>query len=105
MCVYITGLLEKNIYNFEEKANRKIDEEKKHIQLGNNKLLSIAAREEERKRRKGGVGRVGGRRKRRGMRGVQTREKKFEGWRMYIYILYTHSMTDLHAIVVNSFVS
>ena len=25
-------------------------------------------------------------------------------WRMYIYILYTHSMTDLHAIVVNSFV-
>ena len=48
------------------------------------------------------VRRVGGRRKRQGMGGAQSREK-FEGWRMYI-IYCTHSMTDLHAIVVNSFV-
>ena len=35
------------------------------------------------------VRRVGGRRKRQGMRGAQSREKKMEGWRMYIYILHT----------------
>ena len=40
-----------SIYNFEEKTNRKMDKEKKHTQLGNNELLSIAAREEERKRK------------------------------------------------------
>ena len=46
------------------------------------------------------VGRVGGRRKRQGMRGAQSREK--DGGCTSIYC--THSMTDLHTIVVNSFV-
>ena len=60
VCVYhrVTG---NSIYNFEEKANRKMDKEKKHTQLGNNKLLFIAAREEERNRRRG-------------------RKKEVEGW-------------------------
>ena len=105
VCVYHrdTG---NSIYNFEEKANRKMDEEKKHTQLGNNELLFIAAREEERNRRRGEkkkASRVGGRRKRQGMGGAQSREKNLkDGGCTFIYC--THSMTDLHTIVVNSFV-
>ena len=49
------------------------------------------------------MGRVGGRRKRQGMGGVQTREKKLkDGGHTSVYC--THSMTDLLAIAVNSFV-
>ena len=49
------------------------------------------------------VRRVGGRRKRQGMGGAQSREKKRkDGECTFIYC--THSMTDLHTIVVNSFV-
>ena len=76
---------------------------RRNTQLGNNKLLSIAAREEERKRRNGGEKKweeweAGGRDK------GWEEHKAERRWRMYIYILYTRSMTDLHAIVVNSFV-
>ena len=50
------------------------------------------------------VGRVGDRKKRQGMGGAQSREKKIlkDGGCTFIYC--THSMTDLHTIVVNSFV-
>ena len=48
------------------------------------------------------VGRVRGRRKRQGMRSTKQREKWKDGGCTFIYC--THSMTDLHAIVVNSFV-
>ena len=79
-----------------------MDEEKK--QLGNNELLSITASKEERKRRKK-KSRMGGRQEEETRDGRSTKQReKFEGWRMYIYIPYTHSMTDVHAIVVNSFV-
>ena len=57
---------------------------------------------EEGKRKE--VERVRDRRKRQGMRGAQSREKNLkDGGCTSIYC--THSMTDLHAIVVNSFVS
>ena len=56
---------------------------------------------EEGKRKE--VGRMGGRRERQGMGGAQSREKNLkDGGCTFIYC--THSMTDLHAIVVNSFV-
>ena len=99
--MYITGLLE-IVYNFEEKANRKMDEEKRHTTWKQQIIVHHRqrGREEEKEGRSGRVGRVGGRRKRQGMGGAQSREKD-EGC---TFIYYTHSMTDLHAIVVNSFV-
>ena len=103
VCVYhrVTG---NSIYNFEEKANRKM--KRRNTQLGNNELLSIAAREEERKRRRREKKSwKGGRQEEETRDGRSTKQReKIEGWRMYIYILHTHSTTDLHAIVVNSFV-
>ena len=49
------------------------------------------------------VGRVGDRRKRQGMEEHKAEGKKWkDGGCTFIYC--THSMTDLHAIVVNSFV-
>ena len=48
--------------------------------------------------------------KRKEVGGWEARDKGWEEhkaerrWRMYIYILHTHSMIDLLAIVVNSFV-
>ena len=75
VCVYhrVTG---NSIYNFEEKANRKMDEEKKHTTW---KQIIVhhrqRGREEEKEERKKEVGRVGGRRKRQGMGGAQSREK------------------------------
>ena len=67
--------------------------------------MSITAREEERKRREEKRSGKGGRQEEetRDRRSTKQREK-FEGWRMYIYILHTHGMTNLHTIVVNSFV-
>ena len=46
---------------------------------------------------------MGDRRKRQEMGGAQSREKNLKD-RGSTFIYYTHSMTDLHAIVVNSFV-
>ena len=73
--------------------------------------MSIAAREERKRRRRG---REGGEEKRSGKGGrwgeetrdgrSTSREKNGRMELVYIYILHTHSMTDLHAIVVNSFV-
>ena len=57
---------------------------------------------EEGKRKE--VGRMGDWRKRQGMGGAQAERKNLkDGGCTFIYC--THSMTDLHAIVVNSFVS
>ena len=75
VCVYhrVTG---NSIYNFEEKANRKMDEEKKHTTW---KQIIVhrcqRGREEEKEERKKEVGRVGDRRKRQGMGEAQSREK------------------------------
>ena len=61
--------------------------------------------EEEREGRRNEVGRVGGRRKRQGMGGTQSREKNLnDGGRWCTSIYCTHCMTNLHAIVVNSLV-
>ena len=54
--------------------------------------------EEGRRKEAGRAGERGGRDK------GWEEHKAERRWRMYIYILYTHSMTDLHTIVVNSFV-
>ena len=116
VCVYhrVTG----TAYTILKRKQTERWTKRRNTQLGNKELLSTTAREEERKRRrrgrKGGeeekeerreegeeekerkkrrrkkeVGRVRDRRKRQGMREAQSREEKFEGWRMHIYILHT----------------
>ena len=87
MCVYITGLLE-TVYTILKRKQTERWTKRRNTQLGNNKLLSIAAREEERKRRKEGE------KKREGWE-AGGRDKGWEEhkaerrWRMYIYILHT----------------
>ena len=120
-CVYITWLLETAYTILKRKQNRKMDKETKHQNLETtNYCPSLPERrrgrergeEEKEERREGGEEEKEGRKKEVGRdmrqeeetRDGRSREEKMEGWRMYIYILYTHSMTDLHAIVVNSFV-
>ena len=73
--------------NFEEKANRKIDEEgpKKKKNVQEVTVHRCQRGEEEREERRKKVGRVGGRRKRKGMGGTQSRKKKFEGWGKVVY--------------------
>ena len=75
VCVYhrVTG---NSKYNFEEKANRKMDEEKKHTTWKQQIIVHRCQRRgEKEKEERREVRRVGGRRKRQGMGGAQSREK------------------------------
>ena len=105
MCVYITWLLE-TAYTILKRKQTERWTKRRNTQLRSNKLLSITARGEERKRRRGREKKWKGERQEeetRDGRSTKKREKKLkDGGCTSIYC--THSMTDLHTTVVNSFV-
>ena len=86
MCVYhrVTG---NSIYNFEEKANRKMDEEKKHTTW--KQVIGHRYQRGGEEEKEGRSGRMGGRRKRQGMRGAQNREKKVKMEDVHLYTAHT----------------
>ena len=110
MCVYITWLLE-TAYTILKRKQTERWTKRRNTKLGNNELLSNTAGKEERKRRRRGregkrkkeVRRVRDRKKRQRMEEHKAERKnlKDEGCTFILYC--TPSMTDLHAIVVNSF--
>ena len=83
MCVYITGLLE-TAYTILKRKQTERWMKRRDTQLGNNKLLSIAARE-ERKRRRGEKRSGKGRRQEGETRDGRSTKQREDGG----YILYT----------------
>ena len=91
MCEHITGILE-TAYTILKRKQTERWTKRRNTQLRSNKLLSITAREKERKRRRRGEKEVegwetGGRDK--GWEEHKEEREKIERWRMYVYILHT----------------